>query len=132
MDPLHDDPRFGDLMNKMIFNAMLVRRFKTDGIRTLNSRGGFDDHVIAGYALRTAAALEESGFYDHSGAFPGFGRGREHGDFQHRERGFVAFASFFAPGAVGEDRGQQSRRGGAGYWTLRSRTGRSQIKGGRL
>ncbi len=33
MDPLRDDPRFGDLMNKMIFNAMLVRRFKTDGIR---------------------------------------------------------------------------------------------------
>ena len=47
---------------------------------TLTSRG-FDDHVIAGHAVRTASALEESGFYDCSGAFPGFWRGREHGDF---------------------------------------------------
>src|SRR5262245_2579885 len=42
---------------------------------------GLDDHAIAGYAVRTASALEESGFCDRSGAFPGFGRGREHGDF---------------------------------------------------
>src|SRR6476660_7453355 len=92
----------------------------------------FDDHIISGRAVRTAAALEESGFYDRSGAFPGFGRGREHGDFYHRERGFVAFGSFLAPGPVGEDRSQQSGGGGTGYWTLRSRTGRSQNKGGRL
>src|SRR5438309_6441751 len=32
----------------------------------------FDDHIISGRAVRTAAALEESGFYDRSGALPGF------------------------------------------------------------
>jgi hypothetical protein len=50
--------------------------------------------------------LEESGFYDRCGAFPGVGRGREHGDFQHRERGVVAFASVCPSGPSGEDRRQ--------------------------
>src|SRR6185503_17436659 len=65
---------------------------------------GLDDHIIAGYAVRTTSALEESGFYDRSGPVPGVGRGRKHGDVQHRERGFVAFASFCPSGAAGEDR----------------------------
>src|SRR5437899_3289847 len=69
---------------------------------------GLDDHAIAGHAIRTASALEESGFYDRGGAVPGVGRGREHGDFWHRERGFVAVPSFFPSGASGEDRRQQS------------------------
>jgi hypothetical protein len=45
------------------------------------SKVGLDDHAIAGYAVRTASALEESGFCDRSGAVPGFGRWRDHGDF---------------------------------------------------
>ena len=39
---------------------------------------------------------------------------------------------FPASRAPGEDRGQQSGGGGAGYWIFRSRTGRSQVKGGRV
>jgi hypothetical protein len=34
-----------------------------------------DDHIISGRAVWTAAALEESGFYDRSGAFPALGVG---------------------------------------------------------
>ena len=37
----------------------------------------------------------------------GSGRGSQHGHFQHRECRAVAFSAFFAPGPVGEDRGQQ-------------------------
>jgi hypothetical protein len=41
----------------------------------------FDDHIISGHTVWTAAALEESGIYHGGGAFSGFGCGREHGDF---------------------------------------------------
>src|SRR5438874_13683648 len=84
-------PRFGSPLCGLFGNLYSI----------LAARGGFDDHAITGYAVRTASALEESGVYDRSGAFPGFGRGREHGDFWHRERGVVAFASVFPSGASG-------------------------------
>src|SRR6476620_12698560 len=90
-------PRFGSPSLRSFRNLYSI----------LAARGSFDDHAIAGYAVRTASALEESGLYDRSGAFPGFGRGREHGDLWRRERGLVAFASFFPSRASGEDRRQQ-------------------------
>src|SRR5258706_4327734 len=72
------------IVNIMKLRNCLLSVIKVGGpppVSALAARRGLDDHVIAGYALRTASALEESGFYDRSGAVPCFGRGREHGEF---------------------------------------------------
>jgi hypothetical protein len=82
-------------------------RAQASSTERLELRGARVQKWAAGEAGHTVGNCTE-------GAFPGFGRGREHGDFQHRERGFVAFASFFAPGQVGEDRPDRCKPVGEG------------------
>jgi hypothetical protein len=43
--------------------------------------GDSDAHIIAGRAVRTVAALEESGVYDRSGAFLALGVGANTANF---------------------------------------------------